>query len=104
MAGRLTEEVIYHYLTEIPSAGNCYGDETKAKKETACKEWILVVLRTTEFTQDLKKRIEANNLFLCEQHLKAKFVIDREYWIIFVAHNMHNDMLNVDLFYIIEYS
>ena len=52
-------------MFKIPSVGKAEEDEMKAKKETARKEWLHVVLRTRELTPDLKKRIEANNLFLC---------------------------------------
>ena len=43
---------------------------TKAKKETARKEWLRVVSQTRGLTPDLRKRIEANSLFLCQLHLK----------------------------------
>ena len=49
-------------LFKIPSVGKADGDETKAKKETACKEWLRVVLQTRELTLDLKKRTE---LIIC---------------------------------------
>ena len=78
-------------MFKIPSVGKADGDETKAKKETACKEWLRVVLRTREFTPELKKRIEANNLFLCELHFKAELIVDRKYrviTVIFIGHDM----------------
>ena len=80
-------------LFKIPSVGKADGDETKAKKETVRKEWLRVVLRTRELTPDLKKRIAANNLFLCELHFKAEFIVDRKYrviTVIFIAHDMPN--------------
>ena len=66
-------------LFKIPSAGKADEDETKAKKETARKELLRVVLRTRELTPDLKKRIDASNLFLCELHFKAEFIVNRKY-------------------------
>jgi hypothetical protein len=63
-----------------------------------------VILRTRELTPDLKKRIDANNLFLCELHFKAEFIVDRKYRVISIAHDMLNDMIIVGLcFKFIEY-
>jgi hypothetical protein len=75
-------------LFKIPSVGKADGDETKAKKETARKEWLRVILRTRELTPDLKKIMDANNLFLCELHFKAEFIVDRKYRVISIAHDM----------------
>jgi hypothetical protein len=78
-------------LFKIPSLGKADGDETKAKKETSDKEWLHVILQMLQLTPYLKKRIDANNLFLCELHFKAEFIVDRKYRVLFIAH----DMLNV---------
>ncbi len=67
-------------LFKIPFPGRSDGDETKALKVTARREWLRVVLRTREMTPDLKKRIDENNLFLCERHFKAEFIVDRKLW------------------------
>ena len=75
-------------LSKIPSVGKADGDETKAKKETARKEWLRMILRTRESTPDLKKRIDANNLFLCELHFNAEFIVDRKYRVISIARDM----------------
>ena len=90
-------------LFKIPSAGKADGDETKAKKETARKEWLRVVLRTRELTPELKKRIDANNLFLCELHFKAESIIDRKYLDIFIAHYMLNDMVSMNIYNMAAY-
>ncbi len=64
-------------LFKIPFPGRIDGDETRALKVTARKEWLRVVLRTREMTPGLQKRIDENNLFLCERHFKAEFIADR---------------------------
>lgn len=66
-------------LFKLPFPGRGDGDETKTLKETARKEWLRVILRTREMTPELKKRIEENNIFLCELHFKADHIVDRKY-------------------------
>jgi hypothetical protein len=61
-----------------------------------------VVLRTRELTTDLKKRIDVNNLFLCQLHFKAELIVDRKYRVIFIAHNMLNIIVSL-CFKFIEY-
>ena len=58
-----------------------------------------MVLRTRE----LKKRIDANNLFLCELHFKAESIIDRKYLDIFIAHYMPNDMVSMNIYNMAAY-
>ena len=62
-----------------------------------------LVLRTRELTPDLKKRIDVNNLFLCQLHFKAEFIVDRKYRVIFtVAHDMLNIIVSL-FFKFIQY-
>ncbi len=61
----------------FPRAGD--GEETKASKEIARKEWLRVILRTREMILELKQRIDENTIFLCERHFKAEFISDRKY-------------------------
>ena len=60
-------------LFKLPFPKVSDGDETKALKEIARKEWLRVILRTREMTPD------ENKIFLCERHFKAEVITDRKY-------------------------
>ncbi|CAB4044150.1 Transposable element P transposase, partial [Paramuricea clavata] len=60
---------------KIPSANTTDGDETTALKSTAQAEWLRLLLRTREITEDLKTRIDANNICLCDLHFKPECII-----------------------------
>ena len=51
---------------------------TKVKKQVLKQEtrhiWIGLILRTRESTTELQKRIETNNIYVCERHFKAEYV------------------------------
>lgn len=64
---------------KIPSVSTTDGDETAALKGTARQEWLRLLLRTREMTTDLKKRIDANNIYLCDLHFKPECIISRKY-------------------------
>lgn len=66
-------------LFKLPFPKVSDGDETKALKEIARKEWLRVIFRTREMTPELKKRIDENKIFLCERHFKAEVITDRKY-------------------------
>ena len=72
-------------LFKIPFPARGDGDETMKLKSDARKEWLRVSLRTGENTPELKKRIDANNIFLCELHFKPELISKRKYlFIVFV--------------------
>ncbi|CAB4042702.1 Transposable element P transposase [Paramuricea clavata] len=61
-------------LFKIPFPARDDGDETVKLKSDARKEWLRVILRTRENTPELKKRINENNIFLCELHFKPELI------------------------------
>ena len=65
-------------LFKIPFPARGGGDETVKLKSDARKEWLRVILRTRVNTPELKKRIDANNVFLCELHFKPELMYQRE--------------------------
>ena len=62
-------------LFRIPSVSASGREHTNELKRKACKEWIRLILRTRETTKELKKEIEANNIFVCELHFKPECII-----------------------------
>ena len=52
-------------LFKIPFPARGDGDETVKLRSDARIEWLRVILRTRENTPELKKRIDANSIFLC---------------------------------------
>ena len=66
-------------LFKLPCPRVGDGQETKASKEIARKEWLHVILRTRKMTPELKQRIDENKIFLCERHFKAELISDRKY-------------------------
>ena len=72
-------------LFKIPFPARGDGDETVKLKSDARKEWLRVILRTRENTPDLKKRIDANNIFLCELHFKPELIYQRKYLNLFIV-------------------
>ena len=62
-------------LFRVPSVAACDGEHTREMKLKARKEWLRLVLRTRELTPELKKRIEANNKFICERHFKPECIL-----------------------------
>ena len=63
---------------KIPSVSTTDGDETAALKRTARAEWLRLLLRTREMTKDLKNRIDANNIYLCDLHFNPDCIISRK--------------------------
>ena len=51
------------------------GEHRKEIKLKARKECLRFVLRTCELTPELKKRIEANNIVICERHFKSECIL-----------------------------
>ena len=66
-------------LCKIPTPARGDREETVALKNNARTEWLRVILRTREMTPDLKQRIDKNQIYLCERHFKAEFIVDRKY-------------------------
>ena len=62
-------------LFRIPSVSVSGSEHTNEVKRKAREEWIRLILRTRETTKELKKRIEANNIFVCERHFKLECII-----------------------------
>ena len=62
-------------LFQIPRVAASDGEQTKHLKQTARKEWIRLILRTRETTEELNKRIEASNVFVCERHFKPEYIL-----------------------------
>ena len=62
-------------LFKIPSLCDDDGEHTVALKTKAREEWLRLILRTREMTPALKKRIEANNIFVCEVHFKPDCIL-----------------------------
>ena len=62
-------------LFRIPSVSASGSEHTNELKRKAREEWIRLILRTRQTTADLKKRIEANNIFVCERHFKSECII-----------------------------
>lgn len=62
-------------LFRIPRVSAHDGDHTKQLKRKAREEWLRLILRTREMTSELKKRIEANNIFVCERHFKPECIV-----------------------------
>ena len=71
-------------LFRIPSVKSVDGEYTKELKRKAREEWLRLILRTRETTEELKQRIEANNIFVCELHFKPECIVTGKYlWPIF---------------------
>ena len=62
-------------LFRIPFVSASGSEHTNELKRKACKEWIRLILRTRETTKELKKEIEANNIFVCELHFKPECIM-----------------------------
>ena len=55
------------------------SEHTSSLKSNARKEWLNLILRTRELTPDLKKRIDAGNIFVCELHFKPECILSSKY-------------------------
>ncbi len=64
---------------KIPTVSATDGEETASLKRKAREEWLRLLLRTREMTGDLKQRIEANNIYLCDLHFKPECIVSRKY-------------------------
>ncbi len=62
-------------LFRIPRVSVHDGEHTKQLKQKAREEWVRLILRTRETTEDFKKRIEANNIFVCELQFKPECIV-----------------------------
>ena len=52
-----------------------HAKHTKQLKQKAHEQWVCLILRTRETTEDLKKRIDANNIFVCKLHFKPECIV-----------------------------
>ena len=59
-------------LSKIPATREDDSEHTVGLKTKAREEWLRLILRTREMTTELKKRIEASNLYVCELHFKRE--------------------------------
>ena len=62
-------------LFRIPSVSASGSKHTNELKRKAREEWIRLILRTRETTKELKKKLEANNIFVCELHFKPECIM-----------------------------
>ena len=69
-------------LFKIPSLRDDDSEHTVALKTKAREEWLRLILRTREKTPALKKRIEANNIFVCELHFKPDCILTSKFMFI----------------------
>ena len=70
-------------LFKIPATRNDDSEHTVALKTKAREEWLRLILRTRELTAELKKRIEASNLYVCELHFKPDCILTSKFELIF---------------------
>ena len=70
-------------LFKLPSPREDESEETKTLKKNTRQAWLSLILRTRESTPALNKRIEANNIYLCELHFKPECFNICEYICIF---------------------
>lgn len=70
---------------KIPSVRADESEHTTTLKANARKEWLNVILRTRELTAELKKRIDANNIYICELHFKPECILTSTYLYAFYA-------------------
>jgi hypothetical protein len=71
-------------LFKIPAPRDDDSEHTVALKTKAREEWLRLILRTREMTVELKKRIEASNLYVCELHFKPDCILTSKFELIFV--------------------
>ena len=62
-------------LFKIPSLLDDDSEHTVDLKTKAREEWLRLLLRTRDMTPAIKKRIEANNSFVCELHCKPDCIL-----------------------------
>ena len=68
-------------LFRIPTVAVSDSDHTKSLKQNARAEWLRLVLRTRELTPELQKRIDANNVYICELHFKQECILTGTYYL-----------------------
>ena len=66
-------------LFKIPVVRDDDSEHIVAVKTKAREEWLRLLLRTRETTPELKKRIEANNIYLCELHFKSDCILTSKF-------------------------
>ena len=59
------------------------GEQTSSSKKKARAEWLYSILRTRDMTAELKKRIDANNIYVCETHFKPDCILTSKFELIF---------------------
>ena len=69
-------------LFRIPTVAASDSDHTKSLKQNARAEWLRLILRTRESTPELQKRIDANNIYICELHFKQECILTGTYFLI----------------------
>ena len=66
-------------IFKIPTIRTDDSKETASLKRKARQEWHRLILRTREMTAELKQRIEANNIFICERHFKPECILTSKF-------------------------
>ena len=66
-------------LFKIPLIRANESEVTLALKKKAREEWLRLILRTREMTPELKQRIDANNIYICELHFKSDCILTSKY-------------------------
>ena len=67
-------------LFKLPSPRTDEGEEISRLKTNARESWLNAILRTRQLTPELKKRIEKNNVYICECHFKSECIIECKYF------------------------
>ena len=62
-------------LFKIPSVRADDAEHTATLKRKTREEWLRAILRTREMEPEFKKRIETNNVFICELHFKPEYIL-----------------------------
>jgi hypothetical protein len=67
-------------LFKLPCPWADEGEEITRLKTNARESWLNLILRTRQLTPELKKRIEKNNIYVCERHFKPECIIECKYF------------------------
>ncbi len=59
----------------IPRVSVHDGEHMKQLKRKAREKWVRLILRIRETMEDLKKRIKANNIFVCKLYFKPECIV-----------------------------
>ena len=77
-------------LFKIPPLRDDDSENTVPLKTKAREDWLRLILRTREKTPALIKRIEANNIFVCELHFKPDCILTSKFMFILACRILIN--------------